>query len=41
MRLDNLDQTHVDRVAAIINGQRRRNLAYHSPAELYHALTVH
>ncbi len=40
-RLDNLDQTHVDNVAAIINGQRRRNLTYHSPTELYHALTVH
>jgi IS30 family transposase len=40
-RLDDLDQTHVDAVAAIINGQRRRNLAYHSPTELYHALTVH
>ena len=40
-RLDNLDQTHVDDVAAIINGQRRRNLSYHSPVELYHALTVH
>ena len=40
-RLDNLDQTYVDDVAAIINSQRRRNLTYHSPAELYHALTVH
>ena len=40
-RLDNLDQTHVDHVAAIINGQRRRKLCYHSPVELYHALTVH
>ena len=40
-RLDNLDQTHVDDVATIINGQRRRNLTYHSPTEPYHALTVH
>lgn len=40
-RLDNADQTHLDTVAQIINGQRRRNLTYHSPAELYHALTVH
>lgn len=40
-RLDNLDQTYVDAVAAIINGQRRRNLAYHSPTNLYAALTAH
>ena len=40
-RLDNLDQAHVDNVAAIINGQRRRNLHYHRPADLYTALTVH
>ena len=40
-RLDNLNQTHVDGIAALINGQRRRSLAYHSPTELYHALTVH
>lgn len=40
-RLDNLDQAHVDRVAAIINGQRRRNLAYQRPTDLYAALTVH
>lgn len=40
-RLDNLDQTHVDHVASIINGQRRRNLDYHSPANLYAAATVH
>ena len=40
-RLDNLDQTHVDQVAAIINGQRRRNLDYQRPTDLYAALTVH
>lgn len=40
-RLDNLDQTHVDEVAAIINGQRRRNLAYQRPTDLYAAATVH
>lgn len=41
IRLDNLDQTHVDHVASIINGQRRRKLDYHSPANLYAAATVH
>ncbi len=41
IRLDNLDQTHVDHVASIINNQRRRNLDYHSPAGLYAAATVH
>lgn len=40
-RLDNLDQTHVDEVAAIINGQRRRNLGYQRPTDLYAAATVH
>ncbi len=40
-RLHNLDQTHVDTIAELINTQRRRNLAYHSPTDLYHALTVH
>jgi len=40
-RLDNLDQNHADAVAAIINGQRRRNLDYQRPADLYAALTVH
>lgn len=40
-RLDNLDQTHVDHVAAIINGQRRRKLAYQRPTDLYAAATVH
>lgn len=40
-RLDNLDQTRLDSVANLINGQRRRSLAYHSPTELYNALTVH
>lgn len=40
-RLDNLDQTHVDEVAAIINGQRRRKLGYQRPTDLYAAATVH
>ena len=40
-RLDNLDQNHVDDVADIINGQRRRNLDYHRPIDLYAALTAH
>lgn len=40
-RLDLLDQAHVDGVADIINGQRRRNLDYESPASLYAAATVH
>jgi len=40
-RLDVLDQTHVDHVASIINGQRRRNLDYQSPASLYAATTAH
>lgn len=39
-RLDNLDQTRVDHVAAI-NGQRRRHLAHRRPTGLYAALTVH
>lgn len=39
-RLDNLDQAHVDEVAAIINGQRRRNLDYQRPTDLYAADTV-
>lgn len=41
MRLDDLDQAHVDHVASIINGQRRRNLNYQSPASLYAAAAVH
>lgn len=40
-RLDNLDQTHVDEVAAIINSQRRRKLGYQRPTDLYAAATVH
>jgi hypothetical protein len=40
-RLANLDQAHVDHVATIINGQRRRKLDYQSPAALYAAATVH
>lgn len=39
-RLDNLDQAHVDHVADIINGQRRRNLNYQRPTDLYAAATV-
>jgi IS30 family transposase len=39
-RLDNLDQDYVDHIAAIINGQRRRNLDHQSPASLYAAATV-
>ena len=41
MRLDNLDPDHVEEVAAIINGQRRRNLDYQRPTDLYHAHTAH
>lgn len=40
MRLDLLDPDEVDRVAAILNGQRRRSLAYHSPASLYAAAST-
>lgn len=40
-RLDLLDQTHVDYVAAIINSQRRRNLNYQRPTDLYHQATMH
>ncbi len=40
MRLDNIDPAHVDRVAAIINGQRRRHLDYRSPATLYAAAST-
>jgi IS30 family transposase len=39
-RLDNLDQTHVDEVATIINSQRRRNLGYQRPTDLYATATV-
>jgi len=31
----------VNAVADLINNQRRRNLAYQSPADLYAALTAH
>jgi len=41
MDLAGVQQDHVDHVAGIINGQRRRSLDYQSPAALYHALTVH
>lgn len=40
MRLENLEPAHVDHVAGIINGQRRRHLHNHSPASLYAAATV-
>jgi IS30 family transposase len=40
-RLDLVEPAEVDRVAAIINGQRRRSLDDQSPANLYHALTAH
>ncbi len=39
--LRGLDPDHVDDVAAIINGQRRRLLNGDSPASLYAAATVH
>lgn len=39
--LARVDQEHVDHVAGIINGQRRRSLNYQSPAILYNALTLH
>ncbi|MGI8793837.1 MAG: transposase, partial [Acidimicrobiales bacterium] len=38
--LHRLDPSHVDHVASIINGQRRRHLGYHSPTTLYAAATV-
>jgi IS30 family transposase len=38
--LRRLDPDHVNTVAAIINGQRRRGLDGHSPATLYAAATV-
>ncbi len=34
-------QDHINAVAALINGQRRRLLDYQSPTNLYHDLTVH
>lgn len=40
-RLDLLEQTHVDTVAATIHGQRRRNLDYQSPTSLYNQAIVH
>jgi len=36
-----VSQTGADHAAAIVNGQRRRALNNHSPADLYAALTVH
>lgn len=39
--LTGIQPDHADAVAAIINGQRRRSLAYQSPAALYAAATVH
>ncbi len=41
MDLALIPQDHVDHVASIINGQRRRSLNYQSPATLYHQLIVH
>ncbi len=38
--LASAEQTHVDHVASIINGQRRRSLAYESPTALYTAAAV-
>jgi IS30 family transposase len=38
--LKSVEPAHVDRVASIINGQRRRMLGYQSPAALYAAATV-
>jgi IS30 family transposase len=38
--LAGIDPDHADHAAAIINGQRRRSLAYHSPTHLYAAATV-
>jgi transposase, IS30 family len=40
MDLASVDQSHVDHVAAIINGQRRRSLQYQSPTQLYTAAVV-
>jgi IS30 family transposase len=40
MDLGRVEQTHVDHVASIVNGQRRRSLGYQSPTELYAAATV-
>lgn len=39
--LATVTQDTIDHAATIINGQRRRNLNYQSPANLYAALTVH
>lgn len=39
-RLDNIEQADADHAAAIINGQRRRHLGYHSPTMLYAAATA-
>ncbi|MCP3854006.1 MAG: hypothetical protein GY698_04615, partial [Actinomycetia bacterium] len=38
--LASVTQTEINQATAIINGQRRRNLDYQSPASLYAALTV-
>jgi len=35
-----VEQAHVDHVASIINGQRRRSLNYQSPTALYAAAAV-
>jgi len=38
--LGRVEQTHVDHVASIVNGQRRCSLGYQSPAALYAAAAV-
>jgi IS30 family transposase len=38
--LAGVEQSHVDHVASIVNGQRRRSLDYESPTALYAAATV-
>ena len=38
--LSSVEQDHVDHVASIVNGQRRRSLGYQSPAALYAGAAV-
>jgi IS30 family transposase len=38
--LSDVEPSHANEVAAIVNGQRRRSLGYQSPASLYAALIV-
>ena len=40
-RLDDIDPSHADAVAELINNQRRRSLGYESPANLYAAAIAH